>query len=333
MSISVVMSTYNGKSFIKKQLDSILNQTVIPDEVIICDDCSSDDTVGIISNYITVNNLNTWTLSVNKKNLGYKANFYQGILKSKGDYVFFSDQDDVWLPNKIELMMQTFNEHPEIWTINCGVCLINEFDNPIKEKIEKNWANCNFLYTEKKLPRLSFYASDFILRHNVGPGCAMAIDRRTADTFIKTYNNELPHDWHMNLIAAINGGCSFLNIPLIKYRLHGNNTIGANTNIFDGIRKKTRDFRVKDYQSRLASYYKICNQFDILNLNTDLESIALIKGMIDFYQSPSIFSLIKLRKMKGYKELSKRKVQLWEIAVALHLDVLIKKVLTKKNRK
>ena len=156
MSISVVMSTYNGKSFIKKQLDSILNQTVIPDEVIICDDCSSDDTVDIISNYITVNNLNTWTLSVNKKNLGYKANFYQGILKSKGDYVFFSDQDDVWLPNKIELMMQTFNEHPEIWTINCGVCLINEFDNPIKEKIEKNWSNCNFLYTEKKLPRLSF---------------------------------------------------------------------------------------------------------------------------------------------------------------------------------
>lgn len=73
--ISVALATYNGEKYIEKQLDSIRNQTIKPDEVVIVDDKSSDRTVALINEFIAVNNLVNWKLFVNEKNVGYRKNF------------------------------------------------------------------------------------------------------------------------------------------------------------------------------------------------------------------------------------------------------------------
>ena len=97
--VSVVMCTYNGEKYIREQIDSILNQTYPIYELIIQDDCSTDGTVSIINEY--VNKFSNVQLYINEKNLGFNTNFESVAMKAHGDFVAISDQDDVWMPNKL----------------------------------------------------------------------------------------------------------------------------------------------------------------------------------------------------------------------------------------
>lgn len=105
MRISVVMATYNGEKYLRAQMDSIRTQTKQPDEVIICDDCSSDRTIEILRDYIKSYDLqNTWKLVLNSRNIGYANNFKKGLDLAKGEFIYFSDQDDIWNKEKIDIM-------------------------------------------------------------------------------------------------------------------------------------------------------------------------------------------------------------------------------------
>ena len=100
--VSVVIATYNGEKYIVKQLESIRNQTRKPDEVIIVDDRSNDNTFKIVKEYIQQYALRNWRIYLNDCNLGYKGNFQKGIELATGKYIFLCDQDDEWERNKIE---------------------------------------------------------------------------------------------------------------------------------------------------------------------------------------------------------------------------------------
>ena len=104
--ISVCMASFNGNKYIKKQLDSILSQLGIDDEVIIVDDASEDDTVSTIMNF----NDPRIKLFENENNTGVIASFERSITLAKGEIIFLSDQDDIWLPNKIQKMMSLFQK-------------------------------------------------------------------------------------------------------------------------------------------------------------------------------------------------------------------------------
>lgn len=99
--ISVCMATYNGEAFIIRQLESILKQLGTGDEVIIIDDCSEDQTVELIQNL----NDSRIKVEVNEVNLGPIANFEKSLTKAQGEYVFLADQDDIWLENKVSVMI------------------------------------------------------------------------------------------------------------------------------------------------------------------------------------------------------------------------------------
>ena len=103
--ISIAMTTYNGARFVEAQLRSILEQTRQPDEIVICDDGSRDDTVNIIRRIIKTSGTDRIRLIENEQNLGYIRNFYKAISLTKGDYVFLADQDDIWHRDKIEKSM------------------------------------------------------------------------------------------------------------------------------------------------------------------------------------------------------------------------------------
>lgn len=109
MTISVVMTTYNGSQFVVEQLDSLKKQTKKIDEVLIFDDCSKDETVSIVADYISQNNLNGWKIFRNEQNKGYNRNFLEGALVASGDIIFYCDQDDIWDETKIEKVSATFN--------------------------------------------------------------------------------------------------------------------------------------------------------------------------------------------------------------------------------
>ena len=101
--VSIVVTTYNGERFLKAQLDSIIAQTYQPIEIIVVDDGSTDNTLNILNEYAT-NHKNVSVIK-NEQNLGYVKNFEKGFSLAKGDYIAPCDQDDVWLPTKIDVLV------------------------------------------------------------------------------------------------------------------------------------------------------------------------------------------------------------------------------------
>ena len=135
MKTSIVMSTYNGSRYIQAQLDSIRNQTRKPDEVLIFDDGSSDNTYEIVSDYIVSFGLKNWKLQKNPHNYGWRKSFMHAISCATGDLIFTADQDDIWCLDKIEKMTAVCEKNHEVLVL---VADYQEFQfNNIPSKKEK----------------------------------------------------------------------------------------------------------------------------------------------------------------------------------------------------
>ena len=334
--MSVVMATYNGEKYIINQLESIRTQTRQADEVLIFDDNSTDHTSDIVRKYISDNDLVSWSIAINNENVGYKKNFYNGLRSAKGDYIFLADQDDEWMPTKIEVMTKIMAENPRIKSLNCGIEIIDGESKPMFSATRKNYYNANFLYSPTKLNRINYFTFPYILKHNISPGCTMVITKELNRQFIESYKYKLPHDWHMNLLASADSGCCFLNEPLIKYRRHGNNAIGANTGLRKGISSRTREARVAGANAKLETYADLIQYLKLSrgrqNLDLTLheketkQTLEYISKYKAFFEAPSIFRLLKLYGYSAYKETNRRGVRFWNIAVALRLDSLIARI-------
>lgn len=213
MIISVAMTTYNGSKYIIEQLDSIKNQTFPPDEVIICDDSSTDNTAHLVINYLSENHLDNWKFSVNKQRLGWRENFRKAISITKGEIVFFSDQDDLWSIDKIEIMSNLMLRY------NMG-CLYAE-----SEKIDAqgNIINKHIAedYFTGRLEQILFSPSFYAVG---GLGCCMCVRRRIITKYIDLNIREDDHDSQCPRIAVFYDSLWKLDKPLIKYRIHDNNT-------------------------------------------------------------------------------------------------------------
>lgn len=116
MKIAIAMATYNGAKYLKAQLQSFADQTRQPDELIITDDCSTDETEIIVREFAKTAPF-TVEFHRNDKNLGYCGNFNAALMKTTGGLVFLSDQDDVWFPDKIEYMVKVSEENPEAFVV------------------------------------------------------------------------------------------------------------------------------------------------------------------------------------------------------------------------
>ena len=109
MKLSVALCTFNGEIFLKEQLDSILNQSINIDEIIVCDDQSTDNTKQILESY-KKDNPDLFKIYYNEKNLRSNKNFEKAIKLTSGDYIFLSDQDDIWKENKVEETLAVFKK-------------------------------------------------------------------------------------------------------------------------------------------------------------------------------------------------------------------------------
>lgn len=115
------MTTYNGEKYLHEQIDSILAQTIQNFELIICDDCSKDSTWDILSDYSQIDN--RIQIFRNEENIGFKKNFEKALSLCQGDYIALSDQDDIWMPNHLEVLKSIIGNK----MMSCGNCeMINE---------------------------------------------------------------------------------------------------------------------------------------------------------------------------------------------------------------
>ncbi|MCP0887609.1 glycosyltransferase family 2 protein [Ligilactobacillus sp. WILCCON 0076] len=323
--ISVIIATYNGEKYIQKQLQSILNQRKQPDEVIIRDDCSTDNTGNLIKEFIKENELSNWSFETNVSNKGYRGNFNNLLSLVNGDYIFLSDQDDEWLPNKIEKMVSIFENNQHILALNGSISLIDGHSHSIEIIDGKNMYNSNFYFSVKKLKRLNQIPLSDLVISNVTPGCAMAITKNLKEMFLQSYNEMIPHDWYLNMIAAIKGGCYYLNEPVINYRVHSNNAIGLSSAAERGLKAKLKSFdkeeRIKNFQMQIDAIDKLTIDFANVDIKTK-ESQNYLKTRVAFYKKSTFMNLLKMCKYKDYQERTAIRGRIWDLVLALKIDSL-----------
>lgn len=224
MKTSLIMAIYNGEKYLEEQLNSIRDQTKKLNEVLLIDDCSTDNSFILIKQYIIDNNLSDWQLVCNANNLGYRKNFQKGLSIVTGDVVFLCDQDDRWHLDKIEMMIKYLKDDC-VLSLASSFNFMNQNGEIFDVKLENGKANNNLLLKEVNNV-LTNIPLNSLIRSNFSQGCTMAVKRELVNSYLKIDTDSMPHDWALNMIASIYQGCYYLDIPLIDYRIHDNNTIG-----------------------------------------------------------------------------------------------------------
>lgn len=241
MTVSIVLTTYNGEKYLLPLLESIKNQTEYVDEVLVSDDKSSDDTVNIVSDFIIKYGLKTWKLNVNDTNLGFKKNFLLAMSRAKGDLIFPCDQDDLWYPNKINAMKRIMDKYNNIQVSFCDSVAYDDSVNI------SNFENFN----DADIERIPFSEE---VRNCYGAGHLLCVRKQ----FIEQYSQEiikhcLTFDIPYCLIASKLNGFYKINQILVARRFHENNTSGATRFKLDSVKNRKR---IIDGRKTRLEYFK-----------------------------------------------------------------------------
>ncbi len=217
-SINILLASFNGEEFIAAQLDSILKQTYANWQLYIRDDGSSDNTIGIIKLY-EQKDARVHLVNVDSENVGSCQNFsmLMNCIKNENEYTMFCDQDDVWLPSKIESTLREISLLEKRYSKDTPLLVHTNFlyvDSSLKTIESKK----DFQPTKIKNPILAN-----VLCQNSVYGCTMMINRKLAAIAGKIPTEAENHDYWFALVASAFGKIYYLNERTILYRQHGNN--------------------------------------------------------------------------------------------------------------
>jgi glycosyltransferase involved in cell wall biosynthesis len=208
--VSVVMGTYNGGKFLREQLDSIFAQTYTNLEVVVCDDCSTDDTVEILEEFSRKFGL---TYHLNEKNLGLVRNYEKVLSLAKGEYLALSDQDDIWFPNKIELLLSNIGSCS---LIHSAVRVIDSEGKPHRDPVVISELSKDHT---AKVHFADFLETAWML------GCTSLLDRKLLVDCLPFPEGVMFHDWWLTMAAIeLGNGIKYIHVPTVKYRQYGGNT-------------------------------------------------------------------------------------------------------------
>ena len=225
--IGVVLATYNGEKYLKDQIQSILNQSCPPDYLVISDGGSSDNTVQVCQDVLKGQNL-SFKILVSEEQLKVSENFERGLRHCKGDYIFFCDQDDYWLPNKIESVVKAFEKDEEIVMVFTNAELVDENLSPLGQDL---WNSISFSPNTDLLFEMNdeIYMKE-LCRHNIVTGMCLAIKSSIIDDLLPFSLNGI-HDVWIAHISITLGKVYALNEKTVLYRQHSNNVVGATSSI------------------------------------------------------------------------------------------------------
>jgi len=218
------MCTYNGARFLTEQLESLLMQTRVPDQIVIRDDASRDDTWTLLQRFASQaaeRNIQV-DLQRNGKNLGYLKNFEAAMSATTGELVFLCDQDDIWYPDKLASYQAEFERRPDVGLLHSDACLIddegNELGYSLFEALEvTEWERQQIHQGE---------ALSVLLPRNLATGATMAFRRDIMLAALPLADGWFHDEW-LALVTAMISRTDYFERPSIAYRQHGANQIGA----------------------------------------------------------------------------------------------------------
>ena len=309
--VSIALCTYNGADFLDEQLESFLKQTRLPDELIVCDDCSQDETVAKLRAFAATAPFSV-KIFENESNLRSTKNFEKAINLCTGEIIFLSDQDDRWQPPKIELMLREFQK-------DVAVGLVFSNAEIVDEKMQSLGRNLwDFTFPkEKRAEAVRKNLFSVLMSQNAVTGATMAFRAKFRKIFTPIPDNipNLIHDGWISLSIAGIAKSVFINKKLIKYRQHSEQQLGIN---FE--RSKFQKFSQRHNRyiasieacegeivrlRQLEKIFPYFKQFENHRQNTDFEQlIEEKKERIEHYERRRDLSKTKLKRITQiYKEI------------------------------
>lgn len=275
--VSVAMCTYNGQRFLAQQLQSLLDQTVQPDELVVCDDVSSDDSLKLVEAFAERAPFKVRVFK-NPKNLGYIRNFEQAISLCTGDVVFLCDQDDLWDPRKIQIMRDIFEAESSVGLVMHDFVRVNAEGGPYDFPEER--------YGEHQL--LGAELPDEIRQHSIRAfmlpsprawcGCMMAFRKEWNRILLPIYPGKGHDDWILKLLGPLTE-VRFVGEPLIRYRMHESNSnnheVGRKAWVVFWLKLRKRLYNVRMGYSKKNFYRAILQR--IKDSGVEVKRQALIQ--------------------------------------------------------
>lgn len=254
MNIAILLATYNSSNFIREQLDSLYNQTLLDWTIYVHDDGSTDNTLDIIEEYRQKYG-NIEVIAPNIKHLGPKKNFMFLLGNVEADYYFFCDHDDVWLPFKIELSINSIKEKenggskPVIFHSDCTIV-----DGNLNVIDKSMW------HYARIIPEI-MHNKKYVMTSCFITGCTLCINNKAKKIIPPIPDNAIMHDWWIGLNAVLkNATVISSHKQTILYRLHGKNDSGINNiTILNYIRLFAKHFFQSEYDRKIAPFIKEYN--------------------------------------------------------------------------
>ena len=220
--ISIALCTYNGEQFLGRQLASIQQQTRAPDELIVCDDCSTDRTLEILHDFAASAAFPV-RITRNEHNLGFVANFERAIQLCLGDLVALCDQDDIWYPIRLERSLQEFTAHPEVGFVFSDADIIDHQDQLTGMRL---WTSFGFVGQRKEQMSRGDYT--VLAKNRFVTGATVMFRSRLRQNCLPVGSGWLHDEWLVATAAAI-ADVRPIDSPLIRYRQHASQQIGLSS--------------------------------------------------------------------------------------------------------
>ncbi len=263
MKLSVALCTYNGAAYIQEQLESIFQQTVPVDEIILCDDGSKDDTVKIAQSLLEASGI-SFRIIVNEQSLGVAENFLCALKNTTGDYVFTCDQDDVWMKNKVAMFVSEIEKTHRMLYFSDGL-LVDGKGQSLNVRL---WDVYRVPYRDS---HEELYMNELV-RMGIVTGAAMCVSRELIDVV-----DEIPtpflHDEWFSVIATVKGSVRAINHVTFHYRQHGKNVVGAEKQSFS-LRAKRWLSNFKEVEKIRTRNYKRAQEIANVSLHTKHAPVA-----------------------------------------------------------
>ena len=231
--ISVALCTYNGEHFLPQQLESIRGQTRLPDEVVICDDGSSDRTLDIVYKFTEVAQFPVKIIR-NDTTLGSSRNFEQAVRLCSGDLIALSDQDDIWYPNRLERSEQALASDPRAGLVFSDADIIDDEGRLTGETL---WQRLRFIGK----PKQDLLDHNFVIlaKQRFVTGATVMFRADLRDRFLPMQDGWIHDEW-IALISAAFCDLKPIDQPLIRYRIHSLQQVGLKNKLEQRVPKKTR---------------------------------------------------------------------------------------------
>lgn len=289
MKTSVAICTYNGENFLKEQLDSILEQTVHVDEIIVCDDQSTDQTWGMLIDY-QLKHPQTFKIFCNENSLGVIKNFEKAVNLCQNEIIFLCDQDDLWKPNKVETILGYFEDNPGKDAVFHDLELLQN-GSILKSS---NWDSIYFQPENTDGISVQHY---LVLFGNIVTGASFALRNPKKEWSFNPSSTLLLHDYQLALHYAVANTLGFIDAKLGVYRLHENQQVGTDEKNRQK-RKEIFDSFVHSSNLEKLKYYKAKSQYwkDKLNAEDGKKTIDFIEREMDILKRKHLRSLTLIQR-------------------------------------